>query len=96
MSLRFGFNGSIRVTTRGDRLTSNAGALLLRELDDRLGVTAWLSDKLHDPRDVERVRHEMPELLRTRILLMALGHRDQGDAVSIGSIRRCASRSANP
>lgn len=79
-SLRFGFNRSIRVTTRGDRLTSNAGALLLRELDDRLGVTAWLSDKLHDPRDAERVRHEIPELLRTRILLMALGHRDQGDA----------------
>jgi hypothetical protein len=79
-ALRFGFNGSIRVATRGDRLTSNAGALLLRDLDDRLGVTQWLSEKLHDPRDAERVRHEMPELLRTRILLMALGHRDQGDA----------------
>lgn len=78
--VRFGFNGSVRVETREDALTSNAGALLLREFDECLGTTAWLSERIADPRDPRFVQHEMSELLRTRLFLMALGHRDQGDA----------------
>ena len=40
--ITFEFNGSIRVETREDALTGNAGALLLRELDEVIGGSRWL------------------------------------------------------
>lgn len=78
--VRFGFNGSLRVAARGEKLTGNAGALLLREVDDRVGVTTWLSRRLYDPRSQDHIRYDLKELLRTRLQLIALGYRDQGDS----------------
>lgn len=79
-AVRFDFNGSVRLAERGEKLSGNAGALLLRETDDRLGVTGWLAGKLFDPRNQVFVVHDLAALLRTRLQLIALGHRDQGDA----------------
>lgn len=79
-AVRFGCNGSVRLAARGEQLTGNAGAMLLREVDDRLGVTRQLARELHDPRDPLLVKHSMTKLLRTRLQLIALGFRDQGDA----------------
>jgi hypothetical protein len=78
--VRFGFNGSIRVAARGEKLSGNAGAMLLREVDDRIGVTKQLGRRLHDPRNPLMVQYTMTELLRTRLQMIALGFRDQGDA----------------
>jgi hypothetical protein len=79
-AVRFDFNGSVRLAERGEKLGGNAGALLLRETDDRLGFTAWLARKLLDPRNPVLVVHDLAALLRARLQLIALGHRDQGDA----------------
>ena len=35
------FNHPVRVEARSERLTSDAGAVLLRSLQDRLGFAAW-------------------------------------------------------
>jgi hypothetical protein len=78
--VRFGCNGSVRVAARGEQLSGNAGALLLREVDDAIGVTAQISARLQDPRDPALVQYSMTELLRTRLQMIALGFRDQGDA----------------
>jgi len=75
-----GFNGSIRVESRKERLTSNAGALVLRELIERLGIIAHLVERLDDPRSPELITHPLGEMLRTWIVLLALGWRDQDDA----------------
>lgn len=77
--MRFTFNGSIRVEGQANRLTENAGGLLLRELDDRLGLTSDLAEKLVDPRNPDCVTHSLVELLRSRLIAMALGHKDQDD-----------------
>lgn len=79
-SVRFGCNGSIRVAARGEKLSGNAGAMLLREVDDQIGVTRQLGRRLHDPRNPLMVQYSMTELLRTRLQMIALGFRDQGDA----------------
>ena len=74
------FNRSLRVEARPERLTSNAGAVLMREVDERLGITATLSEELTDSRDPRLITHPLGELLRTSLVLLALGWRDQDDA----------------
>jgi hypothetical protein len=73
------FNRSIKVQGGDDRLTSDAGMMLLREADHRLGLTASLAKALHDPRQQHLVRYKMPELLRERLYSMAQGYRAQDD-----------------
>lgn len=76
----FAFNGSVRVEARDTRLTSNAGALLIREAMERSGLLASLKNKLEDPRNPALITHPLSELVATRLCLLALGHRDQDDA----------------
>jgi hypothetical protein len=74
------FNRSFRVEGRSDRLTAEAGAIILREALEKLGTIDLLTQRLEDPRDKRFVTHSLEELLRTRILLHALGWIDQNDA----------------
>ena len=74
------FNAAIRVEAGGERLTDNAGAVLVREALERSGMLSWLDERLVDSRDPERVTHPQRELLATLITMFALGWRDQDDA----------------
>jgi hypothetical protein len=51
------FNGSVKLEAREERLTSEAGAVLSREVDERLGLTRWLGEGLKDTRDEKRITH---------------------------------------
>ena len=73
------FNRSVRVEARPERLTVDAGALLLRELSDKLGLPALAERHLSDPRQAARVQHPFLELVRTRLLTIAQGWADQND-----------------
>ncbi len=70
-AIRPDFNGSLGIEGRPDRLTSNGGTVVLRELDDRLGVSVSLASRLTDSRSPSRVRHSLRELLRSWIYTMA-------------------------
>jgi len=72
------FNKSIRIEGRNERLSAETGALLLREADERLGLTRHIAAQLKDDR--QDPVHSSSELLRTAIMLPALGWRDQDDA----------------
>ncbi len=74
------FNRSIRVECREDRLTGDAGAIPIREVMDRTGVTRELASRLLDPRDSARVRYSLETLLRERVSLLCQGWFDQDDA----------------
>ena len=74
------FNGSVRVETRSERLSGDAGFLLLREVLDDTGLIDHLVGQLHDPRCPERVVHSLPELLREAVAMIAQGWGDQSDA----------------
>ena len=47
---QFTFNGFLKVAFQGSRVTSDAGLVLVRELDERLGLEAILTEHLRDSR----------------------------------------------
>jgi len=63
----------------GGSLTSDAGALLLREADRRLHLTAALDGVIPDPRNQNLITHQQRTLLRQRIYAIALGNEDLND-----------------
>ena len=67
----------------GGTLSSDGGALLLRELDGSLRLTAGLAACFRDERDPRYVEHELPELLRQRVLAIALGYEDLNDHAAL-------------
>ncbi len=73
------FNRSIKVQTSDQRITSHAGAILLRELDHQLGLVESLGEQLTDPRNPDKIRYTATELLRERIYALALGSENQDD-----------------
>lgn len=74
------FNRAIKLRHADPRISSDAGALLLREADHRLGLTADLAAQLIDPRRADRIRYTQVELLRQHIYAAALGYAHQDDA----------------
>lgn len=63
--------------------SSDGGLLLLRQLDDRLGLCARVAACLPDPRAAAHVVHRRLEQVRQRILAIALGYEDQNDATTL-------------
>lgn len=63
----------------GGHLSSDGGALLLREADERFGVTRRLAACFTDHRDPDLIEHSVLELLRQRIYGLALGYEDLND-----------------
>ena len=63
----------------GGRLTSDGGALLLREVDRQLGLTASLAACVADPREPAKITHHLRTLLVQRIFGIALGYEDLND-----------------
>lgn len=63
----------------GGRLTSDGGALLLREVDRQLGLTASLAVCVADPREPAKITHDLRTLLVQRIFGIALGYEDLND-----------------
>ncbi len=59
----------------GGTLSSDSGALFLRQVDRGLGLTRTLADGFGDRRDQRFIDHSLPELLRQRIYGLALGDR---------------------
>ena len=79
--LEFQSFGRRRVTGRfdGGRLTSDAGGLLLREVDERLDVLSRLAGCFTDYRQAGKVEHPVESLLAQRIYALALGYEDLND-----------------
>ena len=63
----------------GGRLTSDAGVLVLAEIERKLGVADRLARCIEDPRAPERVRHGLAEMIRFRALMIAAGYADAND-----------------
>ena len=63
----------------GGSISSNGGALLLREVDRYLGLCARVARRLGDLRQRGKVRHEVETMVRQRMLAVALGHEDLND-----------------
>src|SRR5215475_3450998 len=64
----------------GGRLSSDAGVVLLKDIDDHLGLTRALAAVLSDSRDVRRIHFTPEDLLKQRVFQIAAGYEDANDA----------------
>ena len=74
------FDARVRLEFVGSKLTSDAGLLAYRELDEQLGLTARAGEFLREPRRGRNVQHELVPLLRQSVYSRLAGYPDTNDA----------------
>ena len=79
-ALRLDFNRRLMLQFRGSAITSDAGLLAYRELDDTLGLTDASADTLADARTGKNGRHRLAGLLRQSVFGRLAGYEDVNDA----------------
>jgi len=93
--IRLSFNPQLRVEFRGATVTSDAGLLLPRALDERLGLDALIERYLTDPRTGHNWQFPLPDLFRQSIYSRLAGYEDTNDAERLAedpTFRMLASR----
>ncbi len=60
------FNPSLKVDFQGSRVTSDGGLILVRELDERLGLSVLIERHLLDSRRGRNIQLPLADLLRNR------------------------------
>ena len=73
------FNRSVKVEFNDQRLSSNAGVLLLRQADHKLQLIESIVQRMNDPRRQDLIRYQLGDLLRERVYAMAVGFSAQDD-----------------
>jgi hypothetical protein len=66
------FNGSLRADFQGTRVTADSGLILVRGLDERLGLSALMELHLSDSRRGKNARLPLPDLTTGAILKATL------------------------
>ena len=79
-ALRLDFDRRLRVQFRGSVITSDAGLLPYRELDDAVGLTEIGAETLADARTGKNGRHALGGLLRQSVFGRLAGYEDVNDA----------------
>jgi hypothetical protein len=69
----------------GGQLSSDAGVLVLREIEQRLGLAERLAACIDDARAQNQVVHSLADLIRFRTLMIASGYEDGNDATALRS-----------
>ena len=69
----------LTVDFAGGNQSSDAGLLLLREAERKLGVCRRLAESMPDRRDPDRILHAMFEMVMARAAAIACGHKDAND-----------------
>src|SRR5262249_46533737 len=78
--LRIDSDRQIQLEFHGSTVTSDAGLLAYRELDDVLGLTSTAATGLHDTRTGQNTQHSLLALLRQSIYSRLAGYEDVNDA----------------
>jgi hypothetical protein len=81
---QFGFNGFLKVAFQGSRVTSDGGLILVRELDEHLGLSQLIAQHLTDPRGTN-TRLPLADLLRQSVYSRLAGYEDVNDAARVSA-----------
>ena len=78
--LRVGFDRRLKLKFLGSQVTTDAGLLAYRELDEALGLTAMSAERLQDSRLGQNKQHGLLPLLRQSVYSRLAGYEDVNDA----------------
>ena len=78
--LRVSFDSCLKLKFLGSQITTDAGLLAYRELDEALGLTEMSADDLQDSRLGQNKQHGLVPLLRQSVYSRLAGYEDVNDA----------------
>ena len=78
-------NKKIQADFEGGEISSDAGVLFLREVENQIGLISKITDCLRDRRHPGYVKHQFCELLKQRIFQIACGYEDGNDSNDLRS-----------
>ena len=79
-AIKMKFDGRVRLEFRGATITSDAGLLAVRELDEALGLSRLAADYLKESRTGRNVQHHLVPVLRQSVYSPLAGYEDTNDA----------------
>jgi hypothetical protein len=79
-ALRLDFDRRLKLEFHGTKITSDAGLLACRELDEALGLTSVIDSELRDIRKGKNTQHGLTALFRGSIYSRLAGYDDTNDA----------------
>ncbi len=85
----------VEVNFNGGSISSDSGAIFLREIDRKLNLLAEVAKYIPDKRDPSKVKHSILEMLRQRVFGIALGYEDLNDHDTLRSddlLRLCVGK----
>ena len=79
-ALRVDFDGRLKLEFRGAAVTSDAGLIAYRELDEMLSLTDMSDDLIEDGRTGKNTQHDLVGLFRQSVYSRLAGYEDINDA----------------
>ena len=93
-ALRLDFDRRLTLQFRGLIVTSDAGLLAYRELDDALGLSAMAGERVADARTGKNARHALVGMLRQSVFGRLAEYEDVNDAERLRHDPACVGSSA--
>jgi hypothetical protein len=73
-------NAALKIDFQGSRVTSDGGLILVRELDERLGLGELIEQHLSEPRRGKNTQFPLADLFRQSVYRRLAGYEDLNDA----------------
>jgi len=89
------FDKPVAVAFTAPDQSSDGGVLLLKAVDEKMGLTEQMVRALRDPRQAGKVVHPLQEMMRERVLGIGCGYPDANDAARLTkdpAMRLCCDR----